>query len=445
MNTDLSHRGLRSRVKSYFDGRFHLGHVRLPIMGVSTEYDHPLSLEHVDAAMVGEVFNFRDFNSSANTDLEVVLSRWTRATGSRYLSLTGYDGFWSMVFVNQLAQEQSVTVVTDPLGKKPMYVRQSPHVRGSQLCEALSSEIYPLTLLGTVSPNETYFAGVRKWGYCHDGSTPYREIRMLPPGTVTEFSPEGHLRRQFQYAHVIPVRTPDFRQAMTTAVRNRLVSDLPVSVLLSGGLDSTIVFELMKMFTRDFTVFHVDNDEAEFLNHLDLKDIRVVPITLENVPLKNALRANQTPVDLGSVVPQYALGRAVQREGFHVALSGDGADECFGGYRRAEEYDSQSSDVFHELTYYHLPRLDRLMMASTVELRSPFLSLPVVQHALTLDWSVRTQKQYLKKMFADIVPKAILERKKVPLKIESIRGKNKITWRQHVLDTFREQVMENRI
>jgi asparagine synthase (glutamine-hydrolysing) len=443
MNVQLAHRGIRSRTKSYFGGQFHLGHVRLPIMNRSPDWDHPLSYGHVDGAMVGEVFNYRQFDVDAETDLKIVLERWCgQMTGLGYLSLEPYDGFWSMVFVDQRAGEETVTVVTDSLGKKPMYVRVSPYVRRSQRCEALSSEITSLARLGRVTPDEVYMAGVLKWGYVHDGSTPYREIRALPPGTVTVFGPKGHLREQFRYHVIEPWRNPDLMVSLTRAVKNRLVSDYPVCVLLSGGLDSTIVFELVKRLSDDMTAFHVDNDEAKFLEHLDFTGVRLVSVKLEDVGPYEALSANQTPVDLGSVVPQYALGRAIQKEGFHVALSGDGADELFGGYRRAGEYVSQGSDVFHELIHYHLPRLDRLMMASTVELRCPFLSLPVVRHALSLPWMQRRSKEHLKDMFKNIVPEAILKRKKVPLKIEGIRGDNKLAWRRKMYDLFRGCVME---
>jgi len=73
--------------------------------------------------------------------------------------------------------------------------------------------------------------------------------------------------------------------------------------------------------------------------------------------------------------PQYHLFEAIKGgTNTRIVISGDGADELFGGYRRINEYDSQKSDVFHELTYYHLPRLDKLSMAHTLELRNPFFS-----------------------------------------------------------------------
>ena len=93
----------------------------------------------------------------------------------------------------------------------------------------------------------------------------------------------------------------------------------------------------------------------------------------------------------------------------------------FGGYRRINKYDSQKSDVWSELVNYHLPRLDKMMMQHTVELRSPFLARPVVESALGLPYQWRTNKNILKYAFQDILPEEIIDRKKEPLKIEEVR------------------------
>lgn len=427
MNDEMKYRGTRSRQRSYFDGRVHVGNVRLPIQGLDEEWDPPLRYERFEMAMVGEVFNFRDFDPSAENDVKVAVERWAK-TGT--WSILEYDGFWAMVVVDVLNAE--VIVVTDPLAKKPLYYRTHPTV-------AFSSEIDPLARVGPLTLDERNLSGTMKWGYCHDGTTPYTEIRSMEPGTIMTFDVDGRMIRSTRY-EIIQEKHVDLMSAMTTSVRRRLVSDVPVGLLLSGGLDSTIVFEMMKKITTEFTVFHVDNAEATYLDHLKFPaGIRVVPIDLFDQDLEYAIRANQTPVDLGSVLPQYALSRAIFQQGFDVVLSGDGADELFGGYRRATEYDSQRSDVFHELVYYHLPRLDRLMMKWTNELRCPFLSWPIVGHALTLPWTERRRKEHLKTVFKDVVPRPILERAKIPLKTREIL-KDKMEWRRRVMNVFRDRV-----
>ena len=116
------------------------------------------------------------------------------------------------------------------------------------------------------------------------------------------------------------------------------------------------------------------------------------------------------------------MARKLRELGFYAVMTGDGADELFGGYRRAKEYDSQHSDTFAELPYYHLQKLDRTMMYSTIELRAPFLSPTIVKHALDTPYDKRNgEKKVLKETFANIVPTEILNREKHPLKTDKIR------------------------
>ena len=117
-------------------------------------------------------------------------------------------------------------------------------------------------------------------------------------------------------------------------------------------------------------------------------------------------------------------------------LTGDGADELFGGYRRSQDYDSQMSDVFLELPYYHLPKLDRVMMHSTTEVRSPFLAPYMVKFAMSLPYSERINKKHLKEAVSRFIPEEIINRKKVPLKTKEI-ALGLLTNTKNNINTFR--------
>ena len=140
-------------------------------------------------------------------------------------------------------------------------------------------------------------------------------------------------------------------------------------------------------------------------------------------------------------MPQYHLFEAVKKTGHRIVISGDGADELFGGYSRMADYDSQGSDIFDELTYYHLPRLDRMSMAHTIELRNPFLGHDVVRFARSLDLDQRTGKKILKEAFKDQLPPEIVNRPKEALKNPSIK-KDKLKYRKKIVDMFKENAKD---
>jgi asparagine synthase (glutamine-hydrolysing) len=430
LNKGLAHRGLpgRSTLNSYFGGRVQLGHVRLPIQGLDSENDHPQQYGNLVGAFVGEIFNFRTFYPGASSDLPVILKEFDKEGPGAFQQ---FDGFWAVVLINLV--QGLVHVLTDFLAKKPLYIRYD---QGAFL---ISSEIGPLFHYHTVTPDEIYFAGVAKFGYYPGNRTPFTEIKKIPPDTHLIYNVRDNSLIQQHYDKISPNKS-DLRAVLKMAIKNRLISDVPISLLLSGGLDSTIIFELVKQETFDFTIFHVDNEEAEFLNYLKIPSVvRVIPLSLTHIQLEEALHLNETPVDLGSVLPQLALAKAIKEQGFYVAMSGDGADELFGGYRRAQEYDSQYSDIFHELVYYHLPRLDKLMMSQTIELRCPYLSRPVIETALTVPYEKRRSKEILRETFGDLVPKQILNRKKQPLRIAEMQ-ENKMAWRLKLIKKFREMI-----
>jgi len=407
MNQLLHRRGVRASVAELSEDLF-LGHVRLPIQGLDKKYDHPLSFKSWVGAMVGEIFNYKDLTPHENTDLMTVLMNENQPEGYAL-----FDGFWSIILFD--TRHKVVHIITDHLAKKPLYYRLDRF--------AFSSEIKTLVELEETHWDHKYLSAVAKWGYCPEVLTPFKEIKKVPPGVIWTFDQQGKFLNYDDYLKIKPTLSSnpykDIRTYLDRACKNRLVSDVPISLLMSGGVDSTIIYYLLKQYTDELTIFHIDNDEAEYLNYIDFRSTdKVIKLSInEDKPLlKHILYLNDGPVDLGSMVPQYLLSKAIKKQGFNVCLSGDGADELFGGYKRYNEYDAQYSDIFHELVYYHLPRLDKMMMANTIELRCPFLAPKVIKLAMALPYERRIAKNGLKAIFQDLVPKPILDRKKKPLR-----------------------------
>jgi len=392
----IAYRGLPGRSKIYSQGSIHIGHVRLPIVDLTSAGDQPAIFEDRIGFLVGEVFNFKEF-SDANTDTKAVLEVFAKEGLGGFHK---FDGFWSFVTIH----EDKLFACTDYLSQKPIYYRTDK--------KAIASEPEALLAYGQADWDPVFFSNIKKWGYDPTGRTPWMQIKQLPAGHAWF---DGMI---FQYWGWNYILQADIKDSIIEAVKNRLLGEQPIACLLSGGLDSSIVFSLCRQLGAKISSYHIENEEAEFAKMVD-PDTKC--LTMEGLAYNLALKYHQSPVDLGSVHPQAILSQAVAKEGFHVCLTGDGADELFGGYSRNDKYDSQGSDLFVELPYYHLPRLDRLMMRHTIELRTPFLAPKVVKAALSLSHYQRRNKAPLKQAFADILPPAIVSREKKALKTLRIK------------------------
>ena len=97
-------------------------------------------------------------------------------------------------------------------------------------------------------------------------------------------------------------------------------------------------------------------------------------------------------------------------------------------------------EYFDELVFYHIPRLDKLMMSKTIELRCPFLARPVIESALSLPYKDRMHKAILKKIFEKELPDEILERKKIPLK-SPIFKQGGLEYRYKLVDLFLKEIV----
>jgi len=379
---------------------FQFAHYSLPFVNLDPDVCvQPVDNQHV-SLFVGEIFNYAELGY--DTDIDCAIQEFRSNHITPFDSFHKFDGFWSFVTLHN----GHLIAATDYLSQKPVYYRTD--------MEALASEIDVLVSLSPCSRDEVFLSNTLKWGYSPDPRTPWNEIKQVPPG---HYYYKGNVHPYWDW-NKVPITT--LRNDVITATKLRLGGQRDVSILLSGGLDSTIIHNIItKHLGRSVTAIHVDNGEADFA-HLVNPD--AVQVSLDNVSDLESILVHQTPVDLGSVKPQIAMAKKLRELGFYAVLTGDGADELFGGYRRAAEYDSQYSDMFCELPYYHMPKIDRTMMRHTIETRSPFLAPSVCKHAMNAPYIERMGvKTLLKETFKDIVPQQILDRDKRALKTDAIR------------------------
>ncbi len=416
----MDHRGVRSRAE--YGAGWSVGHRRLPVVGTGQDHDQPVRRGPWTVAFVGEVLDFRERRWGAECDLELVADAWSGAwqapnnPGSGPTAFRKFDGFWAVAAYDR--RDRTAHLLVDYLSQKPLYVRDDEHAL------AAASEPDAVALLGPLDLDRIYLSSVVKWGYCPETwRTPYLGVRRMLPGEHAIMDARGCVGGRVIYRRadvLLPIRLSpeELRGEVEAAVRRRVLSaDVPVACLVSGGLDSAIVYTLASRH-GDVRAYHVENGEADACRAVVPG---AVPLDCAAVTVREGLGYMQEPIDLGSLSPQVALARAVAASGGEtVVLTGDGADELFGGYPRASRYDSQASDVWHELVGWHLPRLDRIHMRHLQEVRSPFLARRVAAAALALPWVDRTDKRVLRDLFRADLPPGVADRPKVPLRTPDV-------------------------
>jgi len=446
----ISHRGIE-RTDKKLEG-VTLCHHRLPIQTVEGDnwYQPKQISEGIYMLFNGEIFNYD--TTAYSSDIEYLCNLFStyKFGGVEMFSalflphMQTWDGFWAIVIYD--AKTGDVICFTDPLGKKCLYVNSDGEI---------SSEIKGVYRQG-YTIDQTYISSVRKWGYNTDNRTPYREIKRIIPNNIYSFNIGSPMFHQVYENYWEGFDTPIYElrgksyeehmdwlwDKMVESVKNRMLSkNYPISALISGGLDSSIIAGIMKSESIDkINWFTIENGETEYVDilakHLGISVTKLTYEMDESLNKEIYKKWNEGPIDLGSVIPQYHLFKAVKEQtGYRIVISGDGSDELFGGYSRIHEFDSQKSDVFEELSYYHLPRLDKMSMAHTLELRTPFLNLDIVRFALHLPLEWRKDKKILKDTFSPILPSEIVERKKIALKNPQIK-EDKIAYRQKAIDLF---------
>ena len=341
------------------DGIWHapgvaLGHLRLAIIDVAGS---PQPMHSADGALSitynGEVYNFRSLRTElaglghhfrTEGDTEVILAAYAQ-WGIDCLSRL--DGMFA--FALHDARDQSLLLVRDRLGVKPMFVADLPD--GSI---AFASELKGLLALPQITraPDIRAVEDFLAFGYVPDDASMVAGVRKLPAGC--------YLKLQRGKTVPAPSRwwTLDFSRRVTAslseaeehlvhllraAVRSRMVADVPLGAFLSGGVDSSAVVALMAEASPSaVNTCAIGFDDAALDETSYAKVIaerfatahRSRVVSSDDFALADlvALHADEPFAD-ASALPTYRVSE-LARETVTVALSGDGADEAFAGYRR---------------------------------------------------------------------------------------------------------------
>src|SRR5262245_50901088 len=349
MNASIVHRGPdHSAVESF--GRAVLGYRRLSIVDLNTG-DQPVSSENGDVVAVfnGEIYNFRELRAELEAKGHTI-----RGTGDSPLIPHAYEE-WGLDFPRHLEgmfaialwdrTRERLVLVRDRLGKKPLLYAQLPE--GSL---AFASETKALLTLPDL-PRELDLRQLDAFlALQYVPRSGLRAVEKVPPGSYA-VAENGAVRVE-RYWSPEPTReayggpyepwVERVRDEVTAAVRRRLVADVPLGALLSGGIDSSIVVAAMARASaepvRTFTVGFADPryDERRYARAIaERYGTEHEELEIEASPelVHRVAEAFDEPFGDEAALPTLLVCEATRRH-VKVALVGDGGDEVFGGYER---------------------------------------------------------------------------------------------------------------
>ncbi|HYE03605.1 MAG TPA: asparagine synthase (glutamine-hydrolyzing), partial [Phycisphaerales bacterium] len=280
------------------------------------------------------------------SDTEVLL----RALGERGPGVVGeFNGIFALAYLDERRGE--LVLARDRFGIKPLYVARdaerfyfASEIK-AMLAGGLRAAANPLAALDFVFT-----------GWTADHRTMFRGVRRVPPGSIVRLDLatgretwERYYvpRPRWRHAERLDGRAEPWEQALAAtleqAVGDQLMSDVPVGTFCSGGIDSSLVTALAARHHRGLTAFNVacpDDahlDEGPYAEqaarHVGV-ELRTVNLTRElfRGSLAHMVWVNEYPLSLINAVPLYLLSRLARETGVKVLLSGEGADELFGGY-----------------------------------------------------------------------------------------------------------------
>jgi asparagine synthase (glutamine-hydrolysing) len=335
------------------DGHCVLAHTRLAIIDLSALANQPMQRDGLTITYNGEIFNFgevkaelarRGHHFHTASDTEVLLAGWQQWGPDLLPRLVGMFAFaiWD-------SHSQTLHAARDRFGEKPfVYAGGSQHLAfGSDLiaCEAMLGETRPIDPRVLRALFTLRFIP-EPWSIAQD-------IHKLPAGHRLRFDKQGlSVERWYDLSARATLQSADrrnpqadLRERFDAAVRDRLVADVPVGVFLSSGLDSSLVAASVVAAGAPLKTFTVGFDNASgyyeerplaaaMARHLGAEHTEI-SVSVERVAhiLDDVFRGLDEPFADASAVPAFLVSEATRKK-VTVVLTGDGADEIFGGYRR---------------------------------------------------------------------------------------------------------------
>ena len=358
MTERIAHRGPDAgAIWSHEDERtaIHLGHRRLSIIDLSTAANQPLVKSGLALVYNGELYNYRELRAElekqgasfiTGSDTEVVLEAW-RYWGAR--ALPRFRGMFAFAIADTATGE--LVLARDPLGIKPLlYTRRGNGIVFASELKALLSAVGPEL---KIEPSAMIASMLYYW--VPEQMCSIQGVRKLPAGSWARFRTDG-THEEHSYWGVRDVAreaahgpAADLETVIRESVTAHLVADVPVSSFLSGGLDSSIVTVLAHQQAASVDAYTITfrpedqkleamPDDAVYARKvarrygIDLHEIEISPDIVDMLP--KMVDMLDEPIGDPAAINTFLMCQAARERGVKVILSGMGADELFGGYRK---------------------------------------------------------------------------------------------------------------
>lgn len=416
----MAHRGPDAHAVMYVQG-VGLGHTRLAIQDPGPQSDQPFHSGGITIVYNGELFNA----DKIRTRIDAASPGYTwRTTGdtevvATALSVFGpdqalrmFDGMFAIAWAD-MDRPGVLFVARDRQGEIPLHVHRAHPI-------IAASELKAFTALG------------RRCGL---------PVVDVPPGEWWEIVNPGQIKvHQFHRLRALPMDVQPLdaskilRRSLSRAVDRRMISDVPVCSLLSGGIDSAVIAYELAQRVPDLVCYTAVLDPKS----RDLRCAREVAgalgVTLVEVPVEvptaddlvGVIRHIEMPfkaqVEIGWAC--LALAERIHDDGFKVTFTGEGSDELWASYGFAyhglkkQDWHTYRRDLILSQAIKNFPRVNKSFMAYGVEGRLPFLDPDVVDFALALPRiSVQNgpsqPKAVLQRAYRGVLPSTVIDRPKV--------------------------------
>lgn len=383
LSSKLSHRGPDENGVFQNSHGHVLFHKRLSIIDLATGKQPIKGCGEAHIVHNGEIYNHQELYKThlqekhtprTTSDSEVILHLFEEF-GTDCLNML--DG----VFAFAIVDGDKYFVARDPIGVKPLY-----YGRDEKKNMWFASEMKALTDICTTIvefPPGHYYTketGIQKF------YVPTWQETIAQDSIPTK---QGNLKT--------------IREALEKSVEKRLMSDVPVGVLLSGGLDSSLVSSITKRFFKEKTLlsFSVGIDvhspdlkaAREVAQFLGTEHHEVIYTVEEGIQMLEKTIYHLESYDVTTIragIPMLILSEYIKKQGIKVVLSGEGADELFGGYLyfnqapNDKEFYLETVRRVEKLYTSDVLRADRTTMAQSIEARVPFLDLNFIKEVMEI-------------------------------------------------------------